>query len=334
MSITLRKDKTPTAFRAEASGKSLSLQIYDVIGADMFGQGITASMVKASMDDQDDYDDIQVNLNSPGGDAFEGVAIYNVLKNSGKPVCVIVDGIAASAASIVAMAGDTITMGEGSMIMIHEAMALCAGFADDMRQMADTLDTVSASIADIYVSRTKNSKTSVLEMMKAETWMGAKDAVNNGFATAVAGKAKVSNSFDLSAFKNVPEELKNTAKTKEVDGEHLTAGDFIYVGDPDKTDTWSLPWHFSTDEKTKSHLRDALARFDQDEVIPEAHKPEAYAKLTRLCKEHGIEVSKSGKAKNYGEGVFFDFIVFPPEPQPEDYKLPLLQKQLEINKRK
>jgi len=320
MEVKIEMNKLPVAFKAQADGKCLSLQIYDVIGADMFGQGITASMVKAAMD-QDDYSDIQVNLNSPGGDAFEGVAIYNVLKNSGKPVCVVVDGMAASAASIVAMAGDKITMGEGSMIMIHEALALCMGHADDMRQMAETLDTVTASIADIYVSNTGNSKTSVLEMMKAETWMGAKEAVKNGFATEVAGKAKVSNSFDLSRFKNVPEALKNAAKTKEVDGEHLTAGDFVYVGDPDKTDTWSLPWHFSTDEKTKSHLRDALARFDQDEVIPESHKAEAHAKLVRLCKEHDIQVSQSGKAKNEVEELV-------------DYELPLLQKQLELNKRK
>ena len=298
MEVKIELNKLPIAFKAQAEGKSLSLQIYDVIGADMFGQGITASMVKAALDESGDCDDIQVNLNSPGGDAFEGVAIYNVLKNSGKPVCIVVDGLAASAASIVCMAGAKITMGEGSMIMIHEAMALCAGFADDMRQMADTLDTVSASIADIYVSRTKNSKTSVLEMMKAETWMGAKEAVKNGFATEVAGKGRVSNSFDLSRFKNVPEELKNAAKTKEIDGEHLTAGDFVYVGDPDKTDTWSLPWHFSTDEKTKSHLRDALARFDQDEVIPEVSPrpkptPENWSDCVRNTES---PVSKSGKA--------------------------------------
>jgi ATP-dependent Clp protease protease subunit len=212
--ITLRKDKTPIEFRAQADGKSLALEIYDVIGADMFGQGITAAMVKATLD-QDDYSAIQVNLNSPGGDAFEGVAIYNVLKNSGKPVSVVVDGVAASAASIVAMAGDTITMGEGTMLMIHEAMAMCAGFADDFRQVADTLDTVSASIADIYVSRTKNSKRDVLAMMKAETWMGAKEAVENGFATAIAGKGKVKNSFDLSGYKNTPEALLKAPEVEE-----------------------------------------------------------------------------------------------------------------------
>ena len=95
--------------------------------------------------------------------------------------------------------------------------------------------------------------------------------------------------------------MSNAAKTKEVAGEHLTAGDFIYVGNPDDTSTWSLPWHFSTEEKTKSHLRDALARFDQDKVIPKAHKPEAHAKLVRIAKQHGIDVSDD--AKNFTEGV-------------------------------
>ena len=234
-----------------------------------------------------------MRLNSPGGDAFEGVAIFNVLKNYGKPVNVAVDGLAASAASIIAMAGDTITMGEGSMLMIHNAMGIAMGNASDLRQLADTLDSVSASIADIYVTRTGNSKTSVLDMMSAETWMSATEAVKNGFATTVAGKGKVSNSFDLSAFKNTPEALKNVVKTKEVDGEHLTSEDFVYAGNPHDTSTWALPWHFSTEEKTQSHLRNALARFDQDTVIPESHKLEAHAKLVRLAKQHGIDVADS-----------------------------------------
>jgi hypothetical protein len=88
------------------------------------------------------------------------------------------------------------------------------------------------------------------------------------------------------------------AKTKEVDGEKLTAGDFVYVGNADDTSTWSLPWHFSTEALTQSHLRDALARFDQDEVIPASHKDEVYAKLLRLCKEHGIKVDSKGNPKN------------------------------------
>jgi ATP-dependent protease ClpP protease subunit len=304
-------------FNAASEGKCLTMEIYDVIGADFFGDGITASAVSEALAQAGDHDSINLRINSPGGDAFEGVAIYNVLKNNGKPVTVDVDGLAASAASIVAMAGDKIRMGTGSMMMIHPAQGMAMGDAKAVRDFADTLDQVSASIADIYVERTKNSKKSVTEMMNAETWMSAKEAVKNGFATEVADGKKVSNVFDLSQFKNVPAELKNEAKTKEVDGEHLTAGDFIYVGDPDKTDTWSLPWHFSTEEKTQSHLRDALARFDQDEKIPEAHKAEAYAKLVRLCKEHGIDVSKKKNEAEY-----------------DGWNIDLRLKQIQVEKRK
>jgi ATP-dependent protease ClpP protease subunit len=285
-------------FNAAQTANVLTLEVYDVIGADFFGDGITASAVSDAIAQAGAHDSVTLRINSPGGDAFEGVAIYNVLKNHGKPVNVCVDGLAASAASLVAMSGDTICMGTGSMMMIHPAQGCAMGDAKTVREFADTLDKVSESIADIYVARTKNSKKSVVDMMNAETWMSAKDAVKNGFATEVSDGKKVSNAFDLSAFRNVPEELKNVVKTREVDGEHLTASDFVYAGNPDDPSTWSLPYKFASDEKTKSHLRDALARFDQDEVIPEAHKAEAYAKLVRLCKEYGIEVSQRGKAKN------------------------------------
>ena len=124
----------------------------------MFGNGITAASISAAIAEAGEFDSITVRLKLPGGDLFEGVAAYNLLKNSGKPVNVAVDGLAASAASLIAMAGDSVTMGEGSMTMIDRAMAACAGFADDMRQMADTLDTVSASAAALYVSKTGMSK--------------------------------------------------------------------------------------------------------------------------------------------------------------------------------
>ncbi len=290
--IALRKAKT-TSFKASAAEGDLCMEMYDVIGADYFGAGITAQTVSDCMANAGVYNSITCRINSPGGDLFEGVAIYNLLKSSGKPVNIIVDGMAASAASLIAMAGEKVTMGTGTLMMIHRAMAMTAGFADDMRKMADTLDTVTASAADLYVAKTGMKKDDIMSMMAAETWMSAQDCMDKGFANAVSSdEAKISNAFDLSVFKNVPAALRNEAKTKEVDGERLTAGDFIWVGDPDKVDTWALPWHFSTEEKTKNHLRDALARFDQEEKIPESEKPAAYAKLVRLCKEHGIEVTK------------------------------------------
>jgi ATP-dependent Clp protease, protease subunit len=89
----------------------------------------------------------------------------------------------------------------------------------------------------------------------------------------------------------------STSRTKRVDGENLTAECFLWVGDPEKTETWALPWRFSSEEKTESHLRDALARFDQEEKIPASEKPAVHARLVKLCKEHGITVNeKDAKA--------------------------------------
>ena len=304
-------------FNAAKTDKDLTLSIYDAIGQGFFGDGITASMVQDALNQDEDYDTITLRINSAGGDAFEGVAICNLLKSSGKPVNVIVDGLAASAASIVAMAGSTVTMNKGAMMMIHPAQGMAMGDAATVREFADTLDKVTESIADIYTARTGLAKDKVLKMMNDETWLNDDEAIENKFADKKGSAERVSNSFDLSRFKNAPAELKNQVKTKEVDGEHLTAGDFVYVGNPDDTSTWSLPWHFSTDEKTKSHLRDALARFDQDEVIPASHRDEAYAKLLRLCKEHGIEVSRRGNPKNES-----------------DYKVDLRLKHIAIERRK
>lgn len=86
-------------------------------------------------------------------------------------------------------------------------------------------------------------------------------------------------------------------KTKRVDGEDLTADCFLIVLDPEKTDTWKLPWKFSTDAKTESHLRNALARFDQLEDVPQAAKAEAWTKLVALCKQYGIEVGDEDRAR-------------------------------------
>ena len=286
-------------FNATKTNDNLTLSIYGPIGADMFGDGISAKSVSDAL--AEDSKSITVRLNSPGGSAYDGVTIYNLLKGCSRPVNVIVDGMAASAASIVAMAGTSVTMSLGSVLMIHNGMSMCYGDANDMRKQADTLDTVTSGIQDIYIAKAGLKRSEVAEMMDAETWMTADEAVEKGFATAVAkDKKAVKNSFDLGKFKfkNSAPAFHLEAKTREVDGENLTYNDYVYAGNPDDPSTWSLPYKFSTDEKTKSHLRDALARFDQDETIPASHKDEVYAKLIRLCKEYGIKVDSRGNPKN------------------------------------
>jgi ATP-dependent protease ClpP protease subunit len=198
-------------FNAAVDNDTLILDMFDVIGSsDLFGNGITSTAVKAALDESGDCPNVTMNINSKGGDLFEGVAIFNLLRNSGKTIHCNVVGLAASAASLIACAGNTVTMGVGSSYMLHEAEGICAGYGDDMHKMGDTLSQVTNSAADIYKAKTGMAKDKVLALMKAETWLTPKEAVAQGFADAVSKKnAQPTNMYDLSNFKNVPEELKN-----------------------------------------------------------------------------------------------------------------------------
>ncbi len=148
----------------------------------------SATSVKKQIDAARNYKQIALRINSPGGDAFEGAAIYNLLRSQGKPVAVFVDGVAASAASIIAMAGDTITMGVNALMMIHNAWCDCRGDSTEMRKTADILDKVSRAISETYVHRTGKSAAKIKALMDAETWMSAEDCLRDGFATAIAEK--------------------------------------------------------------------------------------------------------------------------------------------------
>jgi ATP-dependent protease ClpP protease subunit len=160
--------------------------VYEDIGIDWWtGGGITAKTVKQEIDSAGPFNKIAVRINSPGGDAFEGIAIFNVIRAQGKPVEVFVDGIAASAASIIAMAGDTRVMGSGSMLMIHNAWGTCVGYAQDMRKMGDVLDKVSSSVAETYVQRAGLTAEKAKELMDAESWLGASEALELGLATGI-----------------------------------------------------------------------------------------------------------------------------------------------------
>lgn len=130
---------------------------------------------------------IDVFINSPGGDVFEAMAIYNTLKAHPAPVNVYVRGLAASAAGIIAMAGDHIQMGEGSFLMMHNAWTYAQGNAAQLRQNAVLLDKIDAEIAGILASRSGNTVDAVSEWMRDETWMNTAEAVQYGFADRTGG---------------------------------------------------------------------------------------------------------------------------------------------------
>jgi ATP-dependent protease ClpP protease subunit len=149
---------------------------------------------------------VEVHINSPGGDAFDGITIYNALA-SRDSVTTVVDGLAASAASVIAMAGQTRIMSPGSMMMIHDALALCIGNAADMRDTAQLLDKVSDNIADVYTAHAGKTQAEWRQAMVAEGWYTAQEAVTAGLAHKIAERPAASEpdapadaTFDRSIF--------------------------------------------------------------------------------------------------------------------------------------
>lgn len=170
-----------------------TISIYDPIGFGLDGgDGVTARRIAAALR-QIGENDVTVNINSPGGDMFEGLAIYNLLAEHPASVNVRVMGLAASAASIIAMAGDTIAMGLGSQIMIHNAWGLVMGNRNDMREAADMFAQFDGAMARIYEHRTGQKAETVAALMDAETFMGADQAVEMGFATDTFQRDKKKN---------------------------------------------------------------------------------------------------------------------------------------------
>lgn len=134
-----------------------------------------------------DADTIELRLNTPGGLVFDGIAIHNAFRDHPATVNVTVDGVAASIGSVIAMAGDTVTMNRGAHMMIHDAAGLQVGNAGDMREMADILDKLSNTIAGFYAGRAGGSTQDWRGHMLAETWYTAEEAVSAGLADTVAG---------------------------------------------------------------------------------------------------------------------------------------------------
>lgn len=167
--------------------------IYDVVGQDFFGGGITARDIKAQLDSMGDVEDITVRINSPGGDVFDGLAIFNLLSEHPAKISVKVDGYAASIASIIAMAGDSIDVAQNAMFMIHNPWTFAAGDAGEMRKQADVLDKVKDSLIGTYQTRVGFDEGELSALMDSETWYSADEAVKFGFADTVTGKGKLQN---------------------------------------------------------------------------------------------------------------------------------------------
>ncbi|TFE02881.1 head maturation protease, ClpP-related [Jeotgalibacillus salarius] len=197
-----------------------TLTIYGVIGDSWWGDSTSASDVDYALREAGN-NDLVIHLNSPGGDAFDGVAIYNRLKKHPGKITVHVDGWACSAASIIAMAADELIMGYGAMIMIHEASIIVWGTKRDLRKQADVMEKLESGIIDIYMTKANVDREEMTTMVDEEKWFSAKEALDIGFATAVASEPEkdIENVDDalinslqnqIAAMQNEITQLKNT----------------------------------------------------------------------------------------------------------------------------
>ena len=193
------KAKSWFRFENKAGEDTTTIYIYDEISL----WGITAKDFVAALSEVK-TSEIKLRLNSPGGDVFDGITIYNALREHPAKVTTQVDGLAASIASVIAMAGDEIRMSENAFMMIHNAWALIAGNAEDMRKLADTLDKIDATLVKTYQDKTGATQRDLRAMMAAETWLTANDALAKGFCDVIGDPAEVKARFDLSKFANVP----------------------------------------------------------------------------------------------------------------------------------
>lgn len=168
-----------------------SISIYDVIGYDYWtGGGVTAKRIAGALRSMGSGP-VTVNINSPGGDMFEGLAIYNLLREHKGEVTVKVLGLAASAASVIAMAGDTVQIARAGFLMIHNAWVLAVGNRNDLREIADTMEPFDRAMADIYAARTGADTAAMQKLMDAESWIGGSDAIDQGFADELLASDQV-----------------------------------------------------------------------------------------------------------------------------------------------
>ncbi len=196
----------------QMKGTTAEVLLYEDIGGWF---GIAAETFIREIKSLKDVSTINLRINSNGGDVFDGVAIYNYLKAHKARIEVDIDGIAASVASLIAMAGDEIRIGEGAWMMIHEPWSVMGGTAQDFRDRAELLDGIFENLIDAYMHTATVSREEVADMVRAETWLNASDAVAKGLAHKSAPDMKIAAKVQKDRFKNAPVQLIAPASPPE-----------------------------------------------------------------------------------------------------------------------
>ncbi len=194
------------------------IYIYDEIGPGYWGLIDAISIVDA-LKEIGDAPEIDVRLNTPGGDVFEAAAIFNHFREAKAKINIKIDGLAASAGSVIAMVGDKIEIAQNAMVMIHEAWTIVWGNKRDLLKTVDLLTKVDSTMVQTYMERTGNSEEDIRQWVEAETWFTAAEAVEKGFADSITGKTIEDSALTVpkGRFKNCPKSIRQVdAETRVV----------------------------------------------------------------------------------------------------------------------
>ena len=267
-------------YKITAKANKAKILIYEQIGEDFFGEGVSAKKFVNELDGLN-VSSIDLHINSPGGSVFDGTSIYNALVAHDAVVNVTVDGIAASIASVIAMAGDTIEMPENSLLMIHDPSALVMGTAKDMEKMAETLGKIKGGMIKAYQTKLAMDDDEISEMMSNETWLTANEAAELGIVDKKTEPVEISAQFQaLANFKNVPEGLKKAWVFK---GQKFTPSGETILQEV-------IPMNITLELLKNEHpeiVKEILAGVDLDFI--RAKLPEAVVELESEGEKRGAE---------------------------------------------
>ena len=270
------------------AGQPAELLIYDVIGD---WAGLSARQLVNTLKDMD-TDEITVRINSPGGSVFDGIAIYNSLRHHKASIHVQIEGLAASIASVIAMAGDTVQMAENALLMIHNPFGWVGGDAAELRKVADMLDKTTEVIAQTYGSRCGQELDVLKQMMDEETWFTAAEALDHGFIDSVDKPVQIAASFDLSGFNRPPQQP--TAESPIDKGSHALAvmGLCNKAGYPEMAESFV---------RQRQGIEDVKARLTECETIKSlcaaAH-----------CPDRASTFIQAGKSETQVRNELFEFL--------------------------
>lgn len=238
----------------------------------------SAPTFKDALKELKDVKQITVNINSGGGDVFSGVAIHNMLKSHKAHVTVKIDGLAASIASVIAMAGDKVIIPRNAMLMIHNAWTFAVGNASDLRKQAEDLEKINSVVINSYLDKNPDiDEDKLRSLMDNETWLTAQEAKDLGLVDVIAEPNKAAANItksQIERYDNVPSKFKNEESTVETPKEtkqEVTADDVMSALDEIKSDVKAILEHVSKGEKSK-----------EDEEIDASQAQNSFARLFNM----------------------------------------------------